>query len=433
MQPPLTMPLPNNTRLICQRERSLLMLAALFVSLNHVAIILVLQRSLWILWSMVAWGLCAILLHRTLNRRLPHRDPYLLPAMLLLAGWGLNLIERLAPPFAGRQTIWLLISSTALIGILYLPTHLSWLQNYRYPWLILGVGLVAATILIGVNPSGFGPRLWLSVGPQWYYQPSELLKILLVVFLASYLSDNWLMLRQQFTSLGKFSIPAPGFLTPVLLMFSLCIVLLVWQRDLGTATIFFMVFMLMLYLASGQWLLLVGGGILLFLSSLVGYMLFDVVALRIDVWLNPWNEAEGRAFQIVQSLMAVADGGIIGQGVGQGIPTYIPVVHSDFVFSAIAEEWGFVGVIGLLATIALIVIRGLRIATVSQAQPFRAFLAAGLSLMFAVQSLLIIGGTLRLWPLTGVTLPLVSYGGSSLLTTFMLIGLLLVMSEETPS
>ncbi|NDJ86985.1 MAG: FtsW/RodA/SpoVE family cell cycle protein, partial [Chloroflexi bacterium] len=213
--------------------------------------------------------------------------------------------------------------------------------------------------------------------------------------------------------------------------FGLCIVMLGWQRDLGTATIFFVVFMLMLYLASGQWLLMVGGAGLLAIAAAVGYILFDVVSLRIDVWLNPWAEAEGRAFQIVQSLMAVSAGGIVGEGIGQGLPTFIPVVHTDFVFAAIAEEWGLIGVLGLLVAIAVITLRGLRIAVLSQSRPFAAFLAAGLSLSITVQSLMIIGGALRLWPLTGVTLPFVSYGGSSLLTSFVSVGLLLVISEDT--
>jgi cell division protein FtsW len=216
----------------------------------------------------------------------------------------------------------------------------------------------------------------------------------------------------------------------MLLMWGVCVVILIWQRDLGTATIFFVIFMAMLYLASGQWLLLVGGGALLAVAAAVAYRMFDVVALRIDIWLNPWPEAEGRSFQIVQSLMAVSAGGILGQGIGQGSPNFIPVVHTDFVFAAIAEEWGLIGVSGLLLILALIVTRALRIALGSQHRPFAAFLAAGLGIMLATQSLLIMGGTLRLWPLTGVTLPFVSYGGSSLLTSFVAIGLLLVLSES---
>lgn len=419
-----------STFAIARRERLLLCIASLFVGLNQLTLLRVQERNLWGLWPIVVWVLCAAVLHIILNRRLPYRDHYLLPAMLLLVGWGLTLIERLAPPFADRQVTWLVVSTGMVIGLVYLPHHLRWLHDYHYWWLGLGIVMLAMTIQIGVNPSGFGPRLWLG-DREVYYQPSESLKIVVVVFMARYLADHWVHLRQYRVRFGPLWVPSPGFLVPISVMFGLCLVLLVWQRDLGTATIFFVVFMLMLYLASGQWLLLVSGGVLLFMAAVVGYMLFEVVALRIDVWLNPWPEAEGRAFQIVQSLMAVAAGGILGRGVGQGIPTFIPVVHSDFVFAAIAEEWGFIGILGLLMLLTIIMLRGMRLAMLNQTRPFRAFLAAGLSMMLAVQSLLIVGGTLRLWPLTGVTLPFVSYGGSSLLVSFLMIGLLLVISNDS--
>ncbi len=416
--------------LIARRERLLLGLACLFVFFNQFTLIRVQEQSLWAMWPIGVWAMCAATLHAILSRRLPHRDAFLLPTVFLLTGWGLTLIERLAPAFADRQVVWLVISSAAVGGLMYLPAHLRWLRDYHYWWLLASIVMLAMTIRVGVNPSGFGPRLWLG-GGQIYYQPAETLKVALVVFMARYFSDHWLALRKYRIRVGSLLVPSPGFLTPISLMFALCLVILIWQRDLGTATIFFVVFMLMLYLASGQWLLLLGGGTLLLMASVVGYLLFDVVALRVDVWLNPWAEAENRAFQIVQSLMAVAAGGIVGRGVGLGNPDFIPVVHSDFVFAAIAEEWGFIGILGVLIVLAVIVLRGMRLAALNQARPFNAFLAAGLSLMLATQSLLIIGGTLRLWPLTGVTLPFVSYGGSSLLVSFMMVGLLLVISDDT--
>jgi cell division protein FtsW len=206
-------------------------------------------------------------------------------------------------------------------------------------------------------------------------------------------------------------------------------VVLVWQRDLGAATLFFAVFMLMLYLASGQTLLWIGGLGLLLLSSVAAYQLFDVVALRVDIWWNPWPTAGADSYQVVQSLMSISAGGIFGQGIGQGYPTIVPLAHSDFAFAALAEEWGLLGVIAVVLALATLVARGMRIA-VRARQTFRALLAAGLSLMIGVQSLLIMGGVLKLVPLTGVTLPYVSYGGSSLLTGFVIIGLLLVLSSE---
>ena len=186
---------------------------------------------------------------------------------------------------------------------------------------------------------------------------------------------------------------------------------LIWQRDLGTAILFFAVFLVLLYVASGYNLILFSGAILIVIAGFVAYHFFGVVRLRIDIWLNPWPEADGRAFQIVQSLLAFAAGGTFGQGVGQGAPTYIPVVHSDFVFAALAEEWGLLGTLTIIACVAIIVTRGLQIAIQQQQRSFRALLSVGLSMVIATQSFLIMAGVLKLLPLTGVTLPYLSYGG----------------------
>jgi len=208
----------------------------------------------------------------------------------------------------------------------------------------------------------------------------------------------------------------------------MCIIILVWQRDLGTAILFFAVFILLVYVATRSNFILFSGFILIILAGFVAYMAFAVVRLRVDVWINPWPEADSRAFQIVQSLLAFAAGGPFGQGIGQGSPTYIPVVHSDFVFSAIAEEWGLLGVITVIAAIGTFVVRGLQIALQQQQRAFLVLLATGLSLLIATQSLLIMAGVLKLIPLTGVTLPYLSYGGSSLLASFVIVGLLLRLS-----
>ncbi len=222
---------------------------------------------------------------------------------------------------------------------------------------------------------------------------------------------------------------SPRIVGPVVLMWGLSVVILIWQRDLGTAVLFFIVFMVLLYVASGYTALLIVGALLIGAAALVAYRLFDVVQLRVDIWLNPWPEADNRAFQIVQSLLAFASGGVFGQGVGQGSPNYIPVVHSDFVFAALAEEWGLLGVVAVIACIATFVIRGLRIAILQRSRPFHTLLAVGLSVMLATQSLLIMAGVLKLIPLTGVTLPYFSYGGSSLLVNFVMVGLLMRLSS----
>jgi cell division protein FtsW (lipid II flippase) len=416
------------TSLPASQERLLLILAGLFVLVNQVTLIIATGRSPLALWPVGIWMLCAAAGHRILNRRLPFRDPVLFPVTMALTGWGVSLVARLVPDYAPRQTLWVAVGVAALLALTALPKDLRWLRRYRYTWLIGGLALLALTILIGQNPANRGPRLWLGTR-HIYYQPSELLKILLVVFLASYFAENQRYMREDTIQLGPWRVPSPAFLGPVLLMWGLCVVMLVWQRDLGAATLFFVVFMVMLYIASGQAQLFIGGLALLLLAGVAGYHLFSVVALRVNVWLNPWPQADRQAYQVVQSLMAVSAGGVFGQGIGQGYPTIIPVAYSDFAFAAIAEEWGLIGVLTVVIALATLVVRGLRIA-VRARQPFRSLLAAGLSVMLGVQSLLIMAGVLKLIPLTGITLPFVSYGGSSLLTNFIIVGLLLTLSDE---
>lgn len=408
--------------------RVLLTLAGLFLTVNALALWLVRPTSGWRPWVYLGvWAVCAVGGHRWLERRLPGRDPLLFPLGLFLSGWGLLVIGRLMPGFADRQALWLALSTVALLATAGFAHGLRWLRSYRYLILALGLGLLAATILLGRNPSGLtgAPALWLGLGGL-YIQPSELLKILLVAFLASYLAEQFPALRVELPETRRMV--SPRVAGPVLLMWGLSLIILVWQRDLGTAGLFFIVFLLLLYMASGSLWILVGGALLGLGAVLAAYNLFAVVELRVDIWLNPWAEAEGRAYQIVQSLQAFAAGGVFGQGIGQGAPGYVPVVHSDFVFAAVAEEWGLLGVITLIGALATLSLRGLGAALRYPQRSFRSLLAAGLSLLLAVQSLMIMGGVLKLLPLTGVTLPFFSYGGSSLLVSFVALGLLIRLS-----
>lgn len=412
-------------------ELLLLGLAGGFIAVNLLALA-ILRPDDWLRsgFMFAVWVICAVKGHQILDQHLPQRDYFLFPAIMFLCGWGLVVINRLAPRFADRQTIWMLVAVAALLSSAILPQLLRWLRAYRYLWLVFGLVLLVSTIILGSNPSGQAgaPQLWLGVAGI-YYQPSEALKVILVAFLASYLAEQYPSLRAvEFTRGNRLLAFSPRVVGPILLMWGLSIVILVWQRDLGTAVLFFVVFLALLYVASGYRLILVSGALLVLMAGIVGYNLFDVVKLRVDIWLNPWGEADGRAYQIVQSLQAVAAGGIFGEGVGQGFPTYIPVVHSDFVFAALAEEWGLLGVFVVISIIGLLTMRGLRIAALQQGRPFHALLAAGLTMLLTIQSIMIMGGVIRVLPLTGVTLPFISYGGSSLLTSFIIIGLLLRLS-----
>lgn len=417
---------------IIHRERMLLLLAFGFVALNHVALILV-RGSSWIsLWTLGLWLICAAAFHLALQRTTPRHDPLIVPLVMLLSGWGLTLVERLAPAFGTRQALWLLVSTFAAIAVTLLPPNLRILQRFRYTWLLAGLLLLGATLIFGVNPSGdpFAPRLWLGIFGI-YFQPSEALKLLLVIFLSSYLADKAALIVTTQIRIGQWRLPALSYIGPMLLMWGFCMILLVWQRDLGAASLFFLVFLAMLYIATEEPTYPLLGMILLIVAGIIGYRMFGVVRLRVDTWWNPWLDPDDRAFQIVQSLLAVAAGGVFGEGVGLGSPTYIPVVHSDFVFAAIAEEWGLLGALGVLICIIILVMRALRIAVENTRRPFRSLLAAGIGLLFAIQSILIMAGVLKLIPLTGITLPFVSYGGSSLLSSFVMVGLLLRLSDSS--
>jgi len=411
------------------RERGLLLIAAAFLLVGNLALAILnpqYQISNLLLASAI-WTLSFAAAHIFLNRYLPQRDPILLPVSALLTGWGFLCIERLASNFLLRQAAWLIISITVFLAVVRLGRDLRWLRRFRYTWLFGGLALLATTLAFGVNPSGYGQRLWLGA---WgiYFQPSEPLKLLMVVYLASYLAERKELLISERQKIGRWKLPPLAYVGPLLAMFGLAIVLLAWQQDLGAAMLFFFTFLAMLYLATGQWEYVAVGLVLFALAGLAGYRFSDRVALRVDGWINPWSEAADRSFQIVQSLLAFGAGGVFGQGLGLGSPTYIPAVHTDFVFAAIGEEFGLVGTLVVVALYGILMLRGFRIA-VRATRPFERFLAAGLTAGLVIQAWVIMAGNAKLAPIAGVTLPFVSYGGSSILTSFIALGLLIRASS----
>jgi len=419
-----------------RRERNLLFVAATFLLVGTLTLAIpnpsatAEQETQFpistLLLAVAIWTLSFTTAHLFLNRRLPQRDPLLLPVGALLTGWSLLVIARLASNFLLRQAIWLLVSIAVFLSITRLSRDLRWLRRFRYTWLFGGLALLALTLLLGVNPSGYGQRLWLGT---WgvYFQPSEPLKLLMVVYLASYLAERKELLISERQKIGRWRLPPLAYVGPLLTMFGLTMVLLAWQQDLGAAMLFFFTFLAMLYLATGQWEYVVIGLALFAVAGLAGYRLSARVALRVDGWLDPWPEAADRAFQIVQSLLAFGAGGVFGQGLGLGDPTYIPAVHTDFVFAAIGEEFGLAGTLIVVVLYGLLLFRGFRVAARST-RPFERFLAAGLTAGLVIQAWVIMAGNVKLAPIAGVTLPFVSYGGSSLLTSFIGLGLLIHVS-----
>jgi cell division protein FtsW (lipid II flippase) len=384
----------------------------------------------WDHWlGTLVWCLLVALVNLQLKRRLPVRSPHLFPIAAMLGGLGLLTIWRLLPGFGLRQMAWLAAGSIALLIGLRLPDPLGILRRYKYLWLSGGILLTGLTLVLGTNPTGgSGPNLWLGCCGV-YFQPSEPLKLLLVVYLAAYFADRNPWLSAPDTGPGS---PIRSslllLLTPTAIMTGLTLILLLVQRDLGTAIIFIFLYIVIACLATGRLELAGLGSVFLALAGLAGYYLFDVVRLRIDAWLNPWADPSGRSYQIVQSLLALANGGLGGRGPGLGSPGLVPIAHSDFVYAALIEEGGLVWSIALIGALAMLAAAGLRIA-LQAPDRFQRYLAAGLTAYLVGQSILIIGGNVRLLPLTGVTLPFVSYGGSSLVTAFLSLLILLLISQ----
>jgi cell division protein FtsW (lipid II flippase) len=369
--------------------------------------------------------------HAWLTLRHPHADQVLLPAAAMLAALSVVMVARLEPDLAIRQAIWIGVGATAMLLTLAVLPAVGWLRELRYTWAALGLILVLSTFVFGVDPNGSGARLWLGAGGV-LFQPSEILKLLLVVFFAAYLDDYRELLTLSSVRVGPISLPPLPYLAPLLLMLAIALALVVLQRDLGAALLLFGLFLTMLFVATGRFAYVVVGLMLFVLGADLLYRLFSVVKVRVDTWLDPWATASTTGYQMVQGLTALAAGGVLGAGLTFGYPGYVPAVHTDFMIAAIGEELGLAGTLAVVGLYVVLVHRGLRVATVA-ADSFAALVAAGLTSVVAIQALVILGGTLKLIPLTGVTLPLLSYGGTSMLANFVLLGLLLAVSAEPRS
>ena len=369
--------------------------------------------------------------HLILRFTLPLADPYLLPIAGLLTAIGLTMIYRIDPDRAFRQGVWV-VGGVALFAavLIFLRDHRR-LDPLKYT---LGVGaivLLALPALPVVGHTVNGARLWIQVGP-FSLQPGELAKILLVAFLAAYLRDNREMLSLGF---GRLGIPSPKHFGPLLLIWGLAMLVLFQSNDLGGGLLLFSIFLAMLYIATGRWPYVAIGLALFAAGAYVLYHLRDHIAARISIWLDPWQDPNDAGYQLVQSIYAIAAGGLFGEGLGRGVllrqdgGTYIPYLETDFIYSAITNELGLAGGAAVILLYLLFAYRGFRIAMLAD-DGFSKLLAAGLTATLAIQAFIIVGGVTGLIPLTGITLPFVSYGGSSIVANFLLVGLLLIVSNH---
>jgi cell division protein FtsW (lipid II flippase) len=370
-------------------------------------------------------------------------DQLLLPAAAMLGGLSLLLMARLPQGMAGQsffgtllplaplQLVWLVLGFSLLGIVAVFVRNDGWLRRYKYTWAAIGIGLLLLVFIFGDGRGG--QLLTLRLGPL-SGQPSELLKVILVVFVAGYLAENRALLTMTSSRIGPLRVPPVPYMLPMLVMWGLALAIVVIQRDLGAALLFFLVFLALLYAATRRASYVITGLGLFAAGGVVVYELFGHVQQRIDIWLNPAADPLGAGYQVLRAMYAFGRGGILGTGLGAGLPQVgaapaIPAIHTDFVFAALAEELGLLGGLAILAIYGVIAQRGLRIAATAS-DDFRALLATGLTLVVVVQAAIIIGGNLRVIPLTGVTLPLISYGGSSILVNGAIIGLLLALSDR---
>ena len=370
--------------------------------------------------------------HVVVRRLAPAADPVFLPAAVLLTGLGFAAIYRLNPDIAGAQTLWLLLGIVLFALTLMVVRDHRQLDQFTYTIGLLGLLMLLLPLAPVIGRTVRGARLWVGVGPL-QFQPAEIGKVLLVIFLASYLNARKELLAVATRRIGPIAVPEPRHLAPLLVAWGISLVVLFLERDLGSSLLFFGIVVVMLWVSTGRGAYLALGAILFAVGAFAGYAMFEHVQDRVTVWLHVFdsNLIQDEGYQLAQSLFALATGGISGTGLGQGRPGFIPDAHTDFVFSALGEELGLLGVTALLLLFILLIFRGFR-AAIRSPDGFGQLLATGLSTVLALQTFVIVGGGTRLIPLTGITLPFVSYGGSSLVANFVLLALLIRVSAGTP-
>jgi cell division protein FtsW (lipid II flippase) len=404
------------------------------------------EKSSALSWSSLTYGalFLALFVIAHLGRRIlaAKADPYLLPITALLSTLGIVLIYRInvdlvkedpgSVDLALRQGMWLAVGLVAFLLVLAFVRDLKRLYRYRFIVGILGLLILLFTAAFGREING--ARLWVDLGPI-SFQPAEFGKILLIIFFAAYLVD----IREALTvsTHRVLGVPLPPFryLAPLLTIWVVSMALMIFMKDLGTSLLFFGALLALLYAATGRVFYVLVGLVMFFVGATVLYFIFPHVQTRVEVWLHPWDDPVDHGYQIVQSLFALAGGGLFGTGLGQGYlvnasgHTIIPHLETDFIFSAIGEELGLVGAVGIILLFLVFTYRGFRVAMKAQ-DDFSRLLAVGLTSIFALQAFLIIGGVIKLIPLTGITLPFVSYGGSSIVANFILLALLLRLSDR---
>lgn len=369
-----------------------------------------------------------VVAHLAMRKLAPGADPAILPIAFALSGIGIAFVTRLRPELAVGQLMWLFVGVACMVAVMALVRNLDKLARYKYTLMLAGFILLISPLLPFIGQEIYGSRIWLFIGP-FSFQPGEVAKIAIVLFLAGYLAANREMLSVFTWRIGPFNLPDARTLLPLLVMWLISIGIVAFEKDLGSALVFFFVFLVMLYVATGKKTYVIAGVLLMAAGAVGLYFVFDHIQVRVATWLDPFADAQNTGYQLVQTIYSLADGGMFGVGIGRGLAEQIPVVESDFIFAAIGEETGLLGAAGLLLLYLCFAIRG--VVTAARAKSdVSSFTAIGLTSIIILQAFIIVGGVTRLIPLTGLTLPFVSQGGSSLLASFISVGLLMRAGDE---
>lgn len=356
-------------------------------------------------------------------------DGTLLPLAAVLHGIGFVMITRLDERLAGLQATWSIIAIAAFVGTLLVVQRASDLARYSWLFFFSGAFLLLLPLVPGLGQNINGARIWVALGPI-NFQPGEFAKIFLAIFFASYLADRRELIAASTWKVGPLHLPEPRYIAPIIMAWGFSVVVMVFQRDLGSSLLFFTLFVVMMWVATERVSYLLLGGALFAGAAYFAWTQFSHVQLRVSIWLDPWADPLDSGYQIIQSLYGLADGGLTGTGLGRGNPGQVPEAQNDFIFSAIGEEWGLIGASSLLMAYVLLIGAGLRVALRTD-RTFEKLLAVGLTTSVGVQAFIIVGGVIKVVPLTGITLPFVSYGGSSLVSNYVLLALLIRLSDSS--
>ncbi len=409
-------------------ELLLLIAAAFPVTLLYAMYVVTTGAALSFQTLAVPLGLIAAFAAAHIGVRIfaPGADPAILPVVFTLSGIGITFVTRLQPDASLSQVIFLFLGVALMVGTLAVVKNLEVIKRYKYVLGIAGIILLVLPMFIGTEI--YGSKLWIKIG-GFQFQPGEFAKVLIVLFLAGYLAENRELLSISNRTVLGIKFPRLRLLYPLFIVWGVCLLVVAVERDLGRALLFYTIFLIMLYVATGRVSYVIIGLALLAVGAFGMYQIMSHVQVRVAIWLDPFSDAQNLGYQIVQSLFSLADGGLAGVGIGKGMADIIPVVASDMIFAAIGEEMGLLGGSAVLLLFMLFAVRGLTTAARAKSD-LAAFSAAGLTAAISFQAFTIVGGVTKLIPLTGVTLPFMSQGGSSLLASFVIVALLLRAGDE---